>query len=191
MLLMLAGCSERTASTEAAPTTVTSRTSTTTQPHPVERVDHAAMPRPTLVPGRYCKTMRQWGWSYARVLRYWHSHGRPDHMDADLNGIPCETVYPDVSTRAVAGDGLCSAAEQGSNSADCDQSAYPGNVASPGYGPSPSPGPWPAPGYHDHDWPSDPGPGSPSRPIQPYPATPGDPNDRDGDGVACEYGCKN
>ena len=46
-------------------------------------------------------------------------------------------------------------------------------------------------GHLDHDWPSFPGPGSSSRPIQPYPALPGDPNDRDGDGVACEYGCKN
>ncbi len=48
-------------------------------------------------------------------------------------------------------------------------------------------------GSLDHDWPSNPGPGSndPSRPIQPYPAAPGDPNDRDGDGVACEFGCKN
>jgi hypothetical protein len=45
-------------------------------------------------------------------------------------------------------------------------------------------------GHIDHDWPSFPGPGSPSRPIQPGPALPGDPNDRDGDGVRCEYGCK-
>jgi hypothetical protein len=34
------------------------------------------------------------------------------------------------------------------------------------------------------------GPSSP-RPIQPYPALPGDPNDRDHDGLACDYGCKN
>jgi hypothetical protein len=33
--------------------------------------------------------------------------------------------------------------------------------------------------------------GSASRPIQPYPASFGDPNDADHDGVACEYGCKN
>jgi hypothetical protein len=46
-------------------------------------------------------------------------------------------------------------------------------------------------GHIDHDWPTFPGPGSSDRPIQPYPAPPGDPNDRDGDGVACEYGCKN
>lgn len=46
-------------------------------------------------------------------------------------------------------------------------------------------------GTYDHSWPSDPGPGSASRPIQPYPAFGSDPNDADGDGVACEYGCKN
>jgi hypothetical protein len=34
------------------------------------------------------------------------------------------------------------------------------------------------------------GPSSP-RPIQPYPALPGDPNDRDHDGRACESGCSN
>jgi hypothetical protein len=34
------------------------------------------------------------------------------------------------------------------------------------------------------------GPSSP-RPIQPYPALPGDPNDRDHDGRACESGCIN
>jgi hypothetical protein len=52
---------------------------------------------------------------------------------------------------------------------------------------------WPRTRYgtYDHSWPSDPGPGSASRPIQPYPASPGDPNDADHDGVACEYGCKN
>jgi hypothetical protein len=52
--------------------------------------------------------------------------------------------------------------------------------------------PVPDDGSYDHDWPADPGPGDPSAGIpNPYPALPGDPNDRDGDGVACEYGCKN
>ena len=46
-------------------------------------------------------------------------------------------------------------------------------------------------GTYDHSWPSDPGPGSASRPIQPYSAFGSDPNDADGDGVACEYGCRN
>ena len=40
-------------------------------------------------------------------------------------------------------------------------------------------------------WPNDPGPGSATRPIQPYQAFGNDPNDADVDGVSCEYGCKN
>jgi hypothetical protein len=61
----------------------------------------------------------------------------------------------------------------------------PPSYNSPSYDPPRLPN-----GHIDHDWPTFPGPGSSSRPIQPYPALPGDPNDRDGDGVACEYGCK-
>jgi hypothetical protein len=63
-----------------------------------------------------------------------------------------------------------------------------GGYGSGGFGNYDPPG---TPGYYDHSWPSDPGPGSSSRPIQPHQSWPGDPNDRDGDGVACEYGCKN
>lgn len=52
---------------------------------------------------------------------------------------------------------------------------------------------WPTTRYgtYDPSWSLDPRPGSATRPIQSYPATWGDPNDADGDGVACEYGCKN
>jgi hypothetical protein len=39
--------------------------------------------------------------------------------------------------------------------------------------------------------PSPPGYGGSARPVPPYLAAPGDPNDRDHDGLACEYGCKN
>lgn len=52
---------------------------------------------------------------------------------------------------------------------------------------------WPTTRYgtYDHSWPNDPGPGSATRPIQPYQAFGNDPNDADVDGVSCEYGCKN
>jgi hypothetical protein len=32
--------------------------------------------------------------TYADAYEYWEWEGRPDRMDADRNGIPCETVYP-------------------------------------------------------------------------------------------------
>ena len=31
--------------------------------------------------------------SYGLAVWYWYAEGRPDRMDADLDGIPCETVY--------------------------------------------------------------------------------------------------
>lgn len=31
---------------------------------------------------------------YGLAVWYWLAQGRPDRMDADHNGIPCETVYP-------------------------------------------------------------------------------------------------
>lgn len=32
--------------------------------------------------------------SYGLAVYYWVKEGRPDRMDADRNGIPCETIYP-------------------------------------------------------------------------------------------------
>jgi hypothetical protein len=77
-----------------------------------------------------------------------------------------------------------------SDSDSCTVRVLPEPTYVPPYDPPSYPGRLPGGGI-DHDWPTNPGPGSPSRPIQPYPAPPGDPNDRDGDGVACEYGCQN
>jgi hypothetical protein len=43
--------------------------------------------------GLYCRDLKRLGYSYGDALRYWRYWGEPDNMDADLNGIPCETVY--------------------------------------------------------------------------------------------------
>jgi hypothetical protein len=32
--------------------------------------------------------------AYGMAVFYWLTEGRPDRMDADSNGVPCETVYP-------------------------------------------------------------------------------------------------
>jgi hypothetical protein len=54
--------------------------------------------------GMYCRDLRQpppdsWGGpdyhlNYGQVVYYWLTEGRPDRMDADHDGVPCETVYP-------------------------------------------------------------------------------------------------
>jgi len=45
-------------------------------------------------PGRVCREMWDRNWSYTSMYSWYISHGYPNHMDADGNGIPCETVYP-------------------------------------------------------------------------------------------------
>jgi hypothetical protein len=45
-------------------------------------------------PGLFCRDLLARGYSYAEAADYWLRHGSPDRMDADVNGIPCETVYP-------------------------------------------------------------------------------------------------
>ena len=41
-----------------------------------------------------CKDLKSKGYSYSAAVDYWRVHGQPNQMDADRNGIPCETVYP-------------------------------------------------------------------------------------------------
>ncbi|MEU4184072.1 excalibur calcium-binding domain-containing protein [Micrococcus luteus] len=49
--------------------------------------------------GLFCRDLKAKGYSYVAATEYWRLHGQPNQMDADRNGIPCETVYPrsDVS----------------------------------------------------------------------------------------------
>ena len=44
--------------------------------------------------GLLCKDLKAKGYSYTAAVDYWDAAGQPDRMDADGNGIPCETVYP-------------------------------------------------------------------------------------------------
>ena len=41
-----------------------------------------------------CRDLKSRAYSYAAAVDYWRLHGQPGAMDADANGIPCETVYP-------------------------------------------------------------------------------------------------
>jgi hypothetical protein len=44
-------------------------------------------------PGLYCRDLADRADGFGRALTYWVLEGAPDRMDADGNGIPCETVY--------------------------------------------------------------------------------------------------
>ncbi len=44
--------------------------------------------------GLFCRDLNARGYSYVAAVGYWRLHGNPNQMDADRNGIPCETVYP-------------------------------------------------------------------------------------------------
>lgn len=99
-LAALAACSgtdERSASAPTqAPATTTAPTTT-----PTTTATTRAPPKPTttrlvLLPGKYCATMRAAGWSFEQARAYYNDHGQPAHMDADGDGIPCETVYGEV-----------------------------------------------------------------------------------------------
>lgn len=57
--------------------------------------------------GMYCRDLRKppprdagmdrpdsYHLNYGLVVYYWLAEGRPDRMDSDHDGVPCETVYP-------------------------------------------------------------------------------------------------
>jgi hypothetical protein len=48
----------------------------------------------SLPSGLFCRDLRARGVSYSDAVAYWWAEGAPNRMDVDLNGIPCETVYP-------------------------------------------------------------------------------------------------
>ncbi|MGW7681201.1 hypothetical protein ACWGID_10705 [Kribbella sp. NPDC054772] len=50
--------------------------------------------------GMFCRDLKAQGLGYAAAVDYWYLHGQPKQMDADRNGIPCETVYSRSSVAA-------------------------------------------------------------------------------------------
>jgi hypothetical protein len=48
-----------------------------------------------LASGLFCRDLNAMGYGFSDAAAYWLAEGAPDRMDADHNGIPCETVYPD------------------------------------------------------------------------------------------------
>lgn len=80
---------------EPAVTTVTETVSGAEQP-PRPSSERRQAPRlvTDLPAGLKCKDLRTQGYSYASAHEYWVFWNVPDLMDEDLNGIPCESVYP-------------------------------------------------------------------------------------------------
>jgi Excalibur calcium-binding domain len=115
--VLLAACSSPTegqGQAQPSPTVATATTaaSTTTEAATTTR---PATTRPIkLVVGKYCAAMHAAGWSFEKARAYYEDHGQPAHMDADGDGIPCETVYGEVG-----GPGPAPAPQE-----DCDP-AYP------------------------------------------------------------------
>jgi hypothetical protein len=83
--------STTTTATTTMPTTTTVRTTTTTTPTEPTTTTLAAIG--SLESGLFCRDLVPLGYGYADAVAYWTREGRPDRMDADRNGIPCETVY--------------------------------------------------------------------------------------------------
>jgi hypothetical protein len=74
-------------------TAITRAPATTTR----ATITRPATTRPIkLVVGKYCAAMHAAGWSFKKARAYYDGHGQPAHMDADGDGIPCETVYGEV-----------------------------------------------------------------------------------------------
>ncbi len=94
-----------------APTTSTTTTATTTTMAPTTTT---TLPEPTttlaaigsLGSGLFCRDVVALGYGYADAVAYWTREGRPDRMDADRNGIPCETVYDRATVVAFWGEPL-------------------------------------------------------------------------------------
>lgn len=53
-----------------------------------------------LGPGLFCSDVATRDYDFWTAALYWVSEGSPSRMDADRNGIPCETVFPAVEIGA-------------------------------------------------------------------------------------------
>ena len=83
-----------TSTTTTAPSTTTTVSPETTIATVIATTSTTVTPVADLGSGLFCRDLRPGGYTYAEAVRYWMVEGRPDRMDADRNGIPCETVYP-------------------------------------------------------------------------------------------------
>jgi len=60
----------------------------------------------SLAAGLFCRDLAAMGYTYVDAFEYWDQEGTPDRMDADWDGIPCETVWPYDDVVSVWGEPL-------------------------------------------------------------------------------------
>lgn len=84
------------ASTTAAPPSSTTPATTSSTLAPIGDIET----------GLLCRDLADRGYDYTAAVAYWTREGNPERMDADGNGIPCETVYPAKDVLAFWGDPL-------------------------------------------------------------------------------------
>jgi len=91
------GATTTVATTTTLPPTTTTRP-TTTAP---TTTTAAVPPGPVREQpdGLFCRDLKARGYTFPQALAYWLADGRPARMDADGNGIPCETVYPPAEVK--------------------------------------------------------------------------------------------
>jgi hypothetical protein len=108
--LLLAACSspsEDQRQAQPLPTVATTITTTLTTTAQATTTRPATTRPIKLVVGKYCAAMHAAGWSFEKARAYYDDHGQPAHMDADGDGIPCETVYGEVGGSAPAPEKDC------------------------------------------------------------------------------------
>ena len=115
LVLLISGCGEA-ATEEAATTTDPAESTSSSAASPVTTVQVTTTSSTNstitlagieqLEVGLFCRDLHPQGYSYADAVAYWTREGQPDRMDADGNGIPCETVYEPAAVLAFWGDPL-------------------------------------------------------------------------------------
>lgn len=138
------------APTEAATTTMAGSTTTTTiRPTTTTTETPDLAPVETLAGGLLCRDLAAIGYPYEAAAWYWIGEGSPDRMDADGNGVPCETVYSGADVAAFWAGPLIAGWEP----IRARWTVEPGCCAEPTTGPPSPAGPippdaWPADGFY-------------------------------------------
>jgi hypothetical protein len=118
-MLVAAACASGSDTTTTVPTVGATAESATTAPSPPPSTV-TTPPATTTIPatsttppavtdlaaGLFCRDVADLGFGYADAVTYWVAEGEPDRMDADHNGIPCETVYSRAQVVDFWGDPL-------------------------------------------------------------------------------------
>ncbi|HMJ77450.1 MAG TPA: hypothetical protein VK507_15835 [Iamia sp.] len=87
----------------SVPATTDTTAPPTTLPAPTAPPVTASPGAGELPAGLLCRDLLAQGVDYDLAVAYWLQEGRPPQNDEDLDGVPCETVYPATAVEAVWG----------------------------------------------------------------------------------------